>query len=195
MVALVVVPGPWETVIPPTLMDNSGFRAKLQQSLSFGDQPIFNRLAETAERIDSEMLVLEQDGARFAVDERGAMRIDQKLVDGKEHFLPVIVEEHIISAIEAALRFAGWLLDEVDEVRRVSDVAIAAGLVNCRSYAWRTLAEDQASGGSVTMSNLGESHFIEPSRHVSKRSGLLHDTDALVEDIVARLRRAVKNGG
>lgn len=194
VVSIIVVPGPKQIVLPPAQMDDSAFRARLQQEAQFGELRLFDRLKDTAERVEGDVLVLEQDGGRISVDERGAIRIDQEVRGGNGLAMSVLIEEHITADVGRALRFAGWLLDQVDDVRRLSDVAILAGLLNCRYYAWRTLAEDAASPNSVTMSNLEDHHFVELSRRVSKRAGLLQDTDALVEDIVARLKRAVKNG-
>lgn len=194
-VSIIVVPGPRQTVIPPVQMDDPNFRARLQQEAEFGELPLLDRLKDTIESIEGDTLVIEQDGGRISIDERGAIRIDQEVRSSNGFSMPVLIEEQITAAVERAVRFAGWLLDQVDDVRRLSDVAILAGFVNCPYYAWRTLAEDAANPGSVTMSRLGDHHFIELSRPVSKRAGLLHDAQALVEDIVARLRRLAKTNG
>ena len=192
-VSIIVVPGPRQTVISPAQMDDPDFRARLQQEAEFGELPLLDRLKDTTESIEGDTLVIEQDGGRISIDERGAIRIDQEVRSSNS--LPVLIEEHVTAAVEKAVRFAGWLLDQVDDVRRLPDVAILAGFVNCRYYAWRTLAEDAANPSSVTMSGLGDHYFIELSRPVSKRAGLLHDAQTLVEDIVARLRRAAKANG
>ena len=192
-VSVIFVPGPKQVIVPPSRLDDPAFRTRVQRQAQFADLPIFDRLEATDEAVQGEALVMRQGTRRVILDETGALLIDQPAVkQNRLPMLPVLIEEQVADAVHGALRFAGWLLEEVDPRRRLSDVLLLAALVHCQYHAWRTIDEQHESPNSVTMSNLSDRAIVEPSRPLVRRAGLLHDTPSLVEDIVARLRRAAK---
>lgn len=193
VVSVIFVPGPKQVIVPPSQLDDPAFRALVQRQAQFAELPIFDRLEATKETIQGDALVMQQGTRRIIVEETGAIRIDQAAAKHDRLSMPVLIEEHVTNAVQSAVRFAGWLLDEVDPRRRLSDVALLGALIDCRYYAWRTMAEHRDNPNSVTMSSLGDRIIVEPSRPLVQRAGLLHDTSSLVEDIVARLRRAAKS--
>ena len=62
----------------------------------------------------------------------------------------MLIEEGLTDRLERGLRFAGWMLDRVDPVRRLSDVVVPTTLSRASYRGWRTRAEHQRNpSGSV----------------------------------------------
>ena len=90
----------------------------------------------------------------------------------------------------SGLGFANILLEHIDEVQRLTHVAIAAHIEASDYMGWRTQAEQDASPNSGTMRMTDEEL---PSIHLDViRAQLRMVAPELVEDLMVRLRRQRK---
>jgi hypothetical protein len=120
----------------------------------------------------------------------GRMPSSMACMNGDE--LHALIEEDVIDALARALQFSGWLLDRVDPLRRLSDVAPIAHLAGGGYMPWRTRAEHAASPNEGTMGQGGNHTTVTltpPWRH---RQALTHDADRIAEDLVTLLRRELR---
>jgi hypothetical protein len=100
--------------------------------------------------------------------------------------IPSLIEEEVTDSLVHALRFAGWLLDRVDPVRRLTDVVV---IVGAGYMPWRTRAEHAASPHAAVMGPGGDDATVTltpPRRH---RQALTHDADRMAEDLTTLLHR------
>lgn len=90
------------------------------------------------------------------------------------------------------LGFAGSILDEIDPLRRLSDVVIILALFHSGYPSWKTRAEYEQAGNSWMSKTRPSPSVIEPSVISHKRAALLFDADRLAEDFTVLLRRAIR---
>jgi hypothetical protein len=169
----------------------------LQQAL-FGPERLFDAAIGSSRRIEGHALLLKQDrGASIQIDELGSMCLIVPAADRQERRdVPVLIEEEVHSTIERELRFAGWLLDQIDGPRRLSEVVICLALVGSHFLGWQSRAEHQRSRGGYTMNiQMGQGEdqvVVHPSPPRRNRAALLNDTARLAEDLTILLRREVQ---
>jgi hypothetical protein len=102
--------------------------------------------------------------------------------------IPSLVEEDVRDRIANAIRYAGWVLDRIDPIRRLSRVAIACRLDGVGYLPWGTRAEVAASPNQASMGFPGREAADSPPV-VLPRAALLMDVARRAEDITVRLRR------
>jgi hypothetical protein len=108
--------------------------------------------------------------------------------------LPVLIEEDIRACIERGLLFAGWTLDRIDPVRRLSDVAVVTALLGGSYLGWRTRTEHERSPSSGVVGMGGSEQTVvklSPARR--NRAALTHDVTRMAEDLTVLLRREVRS--
>lgn len=193
---VIVTGGPRQEIIPPSTLDDPQFCGPIMQRALFGSEPVFSPGRGTRTVLERGHLRLEQRGAAIVLDEHGtvvvsapAMRRDRDSRLG----LPVLIEEDIRTALTAALGFIGWLLDEVDSLRRLSRVVALAAIEGGSMLGWRTGAEHAASPNHVSMSMHQRELVVVPEEPtVRPRAHLTANRDRFVEDLLARLRRELR---
>lgn len=193
ILSVVVVPGPRQSVVSLTKLEDESFRAQLQQEAQFGRFPVMTRREAVAERMRGDTLEITQGTRLISLNESADMRIDQNASSAERDWHQVLIEEQLTERLANAVRYAGWILDQVDGPNRLSDVVVSAALLRCSYHAWRTMEQQQASPNSVTLSNLGDRVVVRLSPAMLRRSALLHDTEAVVEELIGRLRRAARS--
>ena len=190
---VIVTGGPRRELVRPSKLDDPAFRKPIIQQALFGPEPVFDLEQATRPLLKRGQLRLEQDGAAIVLAEDGtvvvsvpAVRPDRESPLG----LSVLIEEDIRRALAAALRFIGWLLDEVDSPRRLSHIIVLAAIEGGPMLGWRTRAEHAANPGQVTMSMRQHDLVTVPEEPaVRPRAQLIAKRDGLVEDLVTRFRR------
>ena len=99
--------------------------------------------------------------------------------------MPAIIHEDVQEFVGSALRYAGWVFDRVDPIRRLTDVVILVHLAGAGWMPWRTRSEHEASpsSGSMGMSSDAAAtvELTPPRRH---RQALTHDADRMEEWLV-----------
>lgn len=191
---VVVAGAPRQQILRPAQLESRELEALLSREALFGAEPIFDRSSGTRRSIRDDALVLEQDDRAILLDELGTVSMTQPAVrrDSRGQLgLHVLIEEDAAETIARGLRFAGWVLDEVDAPRRITDVVPVVALRR-NHLGMLTRAEYERTPSSVPMS-LGDENVevtLNPPRR--PRSAIRLDTLTLAEDLVVLLRRRAR---
>jgi len=189
---IAVAGGPYQQVVRPAELGDASLSRDLQREALFGEYPVLDPSEGTNRTIQGNALVFEQRVASVLVDQAGSVRVAQAArrdADRRSTELWALIEEDVMDALARALRFSGWLLDRVDPVRRLADVAPIAHLAGGGHMPWRTRAEHAASPTAGTMGPGGDhtTVMLTPARR--HRQALTHDADRIAEDLATLLRR------
>jgi hypothetical protein len=188
---LVVAGGPLQAVLRPAELEDPALVRDVQREALFGSHPVLNSAEGTSIRVQVDKLLFEQQSASVLLDQVGSIRVSQAARSGDDRFLsaiPALIEEEVTEALSRGLRFAGWLLDRVDPLRRITDVVPVAALAGAGYMAWRTRTEHAASPQSGQIGQERDAVVnLRPARR--RRQALTHDADRIAEDFVALLRR------
>jgi hypothetical protein len=169
----------------------------MRQAL-FGDDSVLDPGAATNARVEGHALLLEQDQASIFLDELGTMRSEQPARQEPERGafeIPALIEEEICERLERALRFTAWALDQVDPLRRLTDVVAVAGILDAGYLPWRSRVEHERSPSSGTIGMGHASRVVvrlTPARRHRAALGL--EADRLAEDLTVLLRREIQGG-
>ena len=193
---VIVTGGPRQELVPPSTLDDQAFSKPIMQRALFGSEPVFTPEQGTRTLLERGRLRLEQNGSAIVLAEDGAvavsvpaMRRDQEIRLG----LPVLIEDDIRSALAAALGFIGWLLDQVDSLRRLSHIVVLGAIEGGSMLGWRTRTEHAAHPGRVMMSMRQHDLVTVPEKPIVRpRAQLTANREGLVEDLVARFRRELR---
>ncbi|HEY3267553.1 MAG TPA: DUF4062 domain-containing protein [Armatimonadota bacterium] len=192
---LIVAAGPRQQIIRPADLEQKAFIEQVVQQGMFGPTRVLDWACYTQYHVAKHALHIEQDKARLFIDEEGSVRICQAATEDVSRNLtsiPCLIEEHVRETIEREMLFAGWILDYVDPIRRLSDVVMLASLTGAQYLSWQTKAEHAARPTEGTMGSGGDEvlvHLSQPRRH---RAALLHDTKRISEDLTVLLRSQMK---
>jgi len=184
--------GPSQQVVRPAELGEAALARDLQREALFGEHPVLDTSQGTTVAIRGNALVLEQPIASVLVDQAGSVRVVQAArrgTDRRQHELPALIEEDVAETLARAVRFSGWLLDRVDPLHRLTDVAVVAHLAGGGYMPWRTRTEHAASPTAATMGQGSDETTVmltPPRRH---RQALTHDANRIAEDLVTLLGR------
>lgn len=180
---------------PGELNDDLG--AKIQKEAMFGTHPCLDQDAATHKEIGDEWFWVRQEGSAVGVNQAGSVVMSLPAAprdrnrDRTSMLSMAIVEEDIVRRTERALRFIGWLLDEVDPIARLTHVVPVAALVNADHFGWLTEAEAGANPSSMSIGMPGQSpksiHLTPPAR---RRQELKLKAATLAEDLIVTLKRS-----
>jgi len=191
LLVLAVAGGPLQAVLRPAELEDPALARDIQREGLFGAYPVLDSAEGTRIGVRDDALLFEQQTASLLLDQLGSIRITQparRAADRLHSEIPAVIEEEITEALSRGLRFAGWLLDRVDPLRRITDVVPVAALVGSGHATWRTRAEHAASPQSGQIGRGGDALVsLQPGRR--HRQALTHDADRIAEDLVALLRR------
>jgi hypothetical protein len=193
--SLAVAGGPHQQVLRPTELEQAGLARDLQREALFGEHPIFETTEGTTSAIRSGVLVLAQARASLVIDQAGSVCIMQparRETEDPRFGIPALIEEDLAAALTRSVRFAGWVLDRIDPLHRLTDVVPVARLTGAGYVAWRTRAEHAANPNSATIrggSDVATAALTPARRH---RQALTHDTSRMAEDLLTLLRREVR---
>ncbi len=194
--SIVVAGGPRQQVLRPAELEVDDLGDTLMREALFGPNRILDPARGTNKQLEGHALLVEQDQASIQLDELGTVVVAQPARDegGRAHMeLPVLIEEDIRARIERGLLFAGWILDRVDPVRRLSDVVVVAALLGGGYLEWRTRAEHAAAPNTVQVGMGGSDRVVvrlSPARR--NRAALTLDAARIAEDLTVLLRREVR---
>jgi hypothetical protein len=193
VLTVAIVGGPAQAVLRPSRMEDPALAEKIEQKALFGDARIFARGESTKSGIIQGKLLLQQgdrNNRSLCLDAQGGVLITQPLESDRNarHGFAVILVETLQERLATTLRYASWLLDEVDTMQRLSHVVVAARITG--GFAMLTRREYEASPNSIQMSGFGQNErppvHLTPSHIV--RPALAHQADQLVEDLTTLLR-------
>jgi hypothetical protein len=188
---LVVVGGPVQQVLRPAELERPDLAREISQQALFGPAAIFETESGTKQEIRGDQLELRQERRSLSLDQLGTVSIQMPAEEDVERsHLPVLVEEFISEQIEAALNFAGWLLDHVDPTHRLQEVAPVLSLSDAGYLGWRTRAENRRNPNTVSMGiGTRDALTVHLRPATRRREALLKDAKKLAEDLIVLLRR------
>jgi hypothetical protein len=182
---LVVVGAPAQQILRPAELERPELAREIKQQALFGPATIFETESGTKESITGDHLELRQDHRSLTLDQLGTVSIEMPAEEHHEgSHLPVLVEEFIAQQVEAALSFAGWLLDRVDSTHRLQEVAPVLSLFEGGYLGWKTRAEHRKNPDVVSM-GIGMRDDLTAQLHppTRRREALRSDVKRLAEDL------------
>ena len=194
--AFAIASGPYQQVLRPTDLERTDLARDLQREGMFGDFPVLDASKATSTKIREGALLLEQGETSIMVNEAGSIRIVQPAVaDASAGFksgISALIEEDLTAGLVRSIRFAGWLLNRIDPLHRVTDVVPAARVSGAGYMPWRTREEHAASPNAATIQSRSDvaSVTLTPARR--HRQSLVHDAIRIAEDLIVLLRRGVQ---
>jgi hypothetical protein len=198
IISVVVVGGPRQQVLRPAEIEDSKLSKKIMQQAMFGEHPIFLTDFGNKASVDDNSITLEQNGrnASIRLDELGTVRIMIPARDSDRRdpmSSMTLIEEDIQQKISQMIQFSGWILDQIDPLRRLTDVVVVAGLTGAGYLGWLTRNEMPSSGGSVTMGRGSAQISVNLSPPRRNRAALIMVQNELAEDLTTLLRRKVRS--
>lgn len=197
--SLIVVGGPRQQVIRPAELDNPNLLRRMKQEAMYGAAPIFDDSQGIKSQIVGHNLTVQQPDAGIYLDEQGALRITTPVRSNRQGItdsLSMIIEEDVTDRLIKQMRYAAWLLDQIDGQHRLSDVVLIVALAGASFFGWRTRAEQLASPNqasiSVSMMQGDKPVTVQLSPAHRKRAALTYDTQRIVQDLVTLLRRKMR---
>jgi hypothetical protein len=190
-VTVAVAGGPRQQVIRPAQLTDPGLARSLTQVAMFGPNAVLDPQEGARSQATGGRLMLQGQTGAVSIDQLGTIRMTHPASQpGPLGHIPAVLEEDLDEMLSRDLRFAGEVLDRVDERGRLSSVVPMVGLV-LGGAGFRTRAEHAASPNAMTMPRTMGLVTVTLTPASRPRAALLHDTTAIVEDIVALLKDAV----
>ena len=190
---VVVAGGPRQQVLRPAEIESEDLRRRIMQEALFGRDAVFTPEEATRGEVAGHTLRLFQDRAALSLDDQGSISIVQPAAAQPEPtIISALIEEEILDRLERALRFTGWLLDQLDGPRRLTDIVPVACLLNAGYMPWRTKADQERSPNSAVMSRGTDSIVVHVSPASRKRAALINNSREIAEDLMVLLRRELK---
>lgn len=188
-VTVAVAGGPRQQVIRPAQLADPGMARSLTQVAMFGTNAVLDPQEGAKQQATGGRLMLQGQTATVSIDQLGTIRMTHPASrSGPMGHLPAVLEE--AEMLSRDLRVAGEVLDQVDDRGRLSSVVPIVGLV-LGGAGFRTRAEHAASPNAMTMPRAMGLVMVTLTPASRPRATLLHNTTAMVEDIVALLKDAV----
>lgn len=186
---LTVVGGPTQTIIRPSEIEDQALVDGIIADLSTASG-YFSYRRRTEPRLENcALLIAQENGAVFRIDESGAMLLSVPIEQASGHIKPLI-EENVSAAIEKALGFADGMLEKFDRTQKLTRVVLATDIGTSGVLGWRTAREQAASPDSMQIAMdtpaLGPVMLNPPDR---TRMALRAEHTRLTEDLLALLRR------
>ena len=192
--AVAMTSGPIQNVVRPAELESSDLKQSLIKTALFGPHPIFTHELGTNSQIDSETLMLGQDGRNIWIQEDGTIDLLADMTRDTNG-LNAIIEEDVKELIEAFIGFAVDVLDQIDDTHRLSHSVVVANLLHVRNIAWRTRQEHASNPNTITIPwGRMSSSNVEPvhlTPYDKPRSALLPSASEIAEDLTVLLRRQI----
>ncbi|MCY1669595.1 DUF4062 domain-containing protein [Novosphingobium sp. SL115] len=190
---LAIAGGPTQTIIRPSEIEDNALMDGIIADLS-APSGYFSYRRRTEPRLENGALLIEQEnGAMFRIDEAGAMLLSVPIEQASGHIQPLI-EENVSVAIEKAFSFADRMLEKFDRTQKLTRIVIAADIRMSGVFGWRTAREQAASPDSIQVgmnsSASGPVMLNPPDR---TRMALRVEHTRLTEDLLALLRRRYRS--
>lgn len=186
---LAVVGGPNQTILRPSEIEDARTADGIVAGLTGGDGIFSYRLRTTTELVDGALVVQQENGAAFRIDEEGSLVLSTPIEETTGHMKPLI-EENVRSALLKSLTLADRFLERFDETQRLTRVVPVAHVGSDSAFGWRTSSEQAASPGSITIpmrqTEPGPVHLNPPDR---TRMALRSDRTRMADDMLTLLRR------
>ena len=184
---LAVAGGPRQSILRPVEIERRVLADAIIQRALFSDHRLFDVALGVQQGMDGGILTISQErGGRVALNEQGSICISLR-VERSDRMMPEIIYEVVQGQIAAALGFASWILEFIDQTQRLTHVALATSLTGADHMAWRTQRESDASPTRMSVgTRTNEPATVQANQ---ARAALRLNAAHIVEDIVVLLRR------
>lgn len=192
-IALAVAGGPRRSVLRPEEIEDEALARRLQQEAMFGPAAVFDPAEATQVRRSGHTLSITQTNAALRLDEEGTLASEQPVWDPHARgLMPAVIHEEVIERLERALLLAGSVLEQLDPLRRLSDVVPAATIIGASYGAWRSRSEQERSPNQMALNMQGRERpvitLVAPRIH---RAALVSQAPQIARDLAVLLRRAM----
>jgi hypothetical protein len=195
---LAIVGGPNQQVIRPSELSDAVLSNVLKREAQFGPFAIFDdEHGAAATVLDSDLIVSQAASqSSLVLNESGTIRIIQPAVRKRNALaaeLSALIEEDIMSRLVRGMGFAGWTLEKIDPLHRITDIVVAAAILQANYLGWQTQSEHAASPHMTSISPRSMTAeqvpvHLTPAR--LNRAALIHDSARIAEDLTVLLRRS-----
>jgi hypothetical protein len=191
---LVVTGGPQQQVLRPGELEAPELEETITREAMFGPFRVLDRTKGTRGGIRGDALLIEQETGSILLDQFGSIRLILPARRPRERSgtieMSVLIQEDVQDLTQRALRFSGWILDNIDQVRRISDVVPLVALHG--GLAWLTRAEHEQSPHSFPLRFSSEPPVVTLSPARRHRAALTQSAAALAEDFTVLLARRMR---
>jgi hypothetical protein len=197
MLVLVTVPVPRAPLLRPSELEDPALAGWLEREALYGGFPVLERGEGTKTGVASGNLVARQSRASVAINEEGAVVIARPLTRGTDRGLTLrgIIEEDVLSDLEANVGFTEVVLAHLDPARRATHIVPVAAMLGATYTAWRTQAEQAASPNSMSINMSGSDRILAHlSPAAQARSTFEEQRSGLARDLMVLLRRHATKG-
>ena len=192
--ALAIISGPEQTILRPAKIEDAALANAIRRDALYGSHPIFDPEKGTQVALSGDTLVVSQSSSiDLRLAPNGGLVLRAPMAKPKDAGLSasmVLYEEDIRELARRCLHFAADLLDSIDQTQRLTQVAIAATLINTGMVAWR--ARGDHFDGSMRAKSFGSddsAKTVHLSPPIRPRAALRHQANELAEDLVTLLKR------
>lgn len=193
-----IISGPSAAILRPSQIEDESLADKLLQAALFGTDKIFDKSSGSENYIEGENLVIKQkDGENFIkLNPKGGLTFGVNLQNNPGHGYwggVVITKEKLRDRLQKILRYAAFVLDIIDNTRRLTHFSLAVKFG--REGSFTVQSEAEANRHSITVV-LGSSYGqkkepIQLTPAVRHRSSLVHDIDGICDDLITLLKRSL----
>jgi hypothetical protein len=197
MLLLITVPVPRASLLRPSELEDPALTGWLEREALYGEFSVLERGEGTKTGMTSGTLVARQSRASVAINEEGAVVIARPVTRGTDRgvILRGIIEEEVLSDLEANVGFTDVVLAHLDAARRATHVVPVAALIGATYTAWRTRAEQAASPNSMSINMSGSDQILAHlSPAAQPRSTFIEQRSGLARDLMVLLRRQATKG-
>src|SRR5262249_33304522 len=120
---LAIAAGPRQQVLRPSALEDEILSNALMKSALFGDTPLFSHEQGTKRDVNGHSLLIAQEHASILLDELGSVCITQPGTtrdNSRMGGMTALIEEDLRDRLQRAIRFSGWVLEQIDSTRRLS---------------------------------------------------------------------------
>ena len=193
-VVLSLAAGPRREVLRPSQLEDEAFARELLQETLSRTHSLFAVDGGVSTKLRGDWLIVSQERASVELNSAGDIVVRQAAVAADRGFLEVsaLIEEEVCRSLARALHFSASVLDRIDSVNRLSQVAAVAALTEVRSLAWRTREEHARRPNWVSTDLSKDRASVHLNPGVRTRADFSQSADELAHDLMFLLRRELK---
>jgi hypothetical protein len=183
--------GPPQSILKPSELESEQFARQVLREATFGQNAVLAYSEKTETPIRGSERILEQPDRSIRLGEVGSIAIQQPaVVEDRSRQLVAVIEEDIEDALVKALSFSGTILEQIDPLHRLSELAISAALYRCNYLEWRTRKEDEIRPNQFTASGVSERVIVQLTPPCIRRAKLVQASPELARELMVLLRRS-----
>lgn len=194
---LIVAGGPRREILRPSEIEDPALERAIKREALLGDFAILDPEGATSTRIAGGALMLVQQRHIVRIDPLGTVRLTWPARPTSPRLAGIslaIIEEDLREGLQRALRLAAWILDHVDDVRRLSHVVPIVALRG-GAFGWQSRAEHTLSPNQVTIRmGGGDPITVQLAPALRHRASMTQEVETMAQDFTVLLRREMKSG-